>query len=583
MSSEVPPAQQLITATEEEEEEEEDLGQQNEEAEAHTASLTSQKVVEVNEKEKIIDETASMPPNNADSDQKLEPDKEGESDNQKQIEDDSTTAEDVTDGQPRMPIIKVEKEPRNEDDDVNGTRSMADNSKPREDASSTKPDEVATSTMEIASSTIPDEVATSTMGIEKKPKIGSLTVLGPSLLNSSVMKNGGAVSITPANALTETTNGGFVNGGTCEVCEVTTDDLEAHRISLRHYKCSESACAVLTDSRSVLFDSRDQLNQHRAKAHQLPPLHHLGGSIQPQPFASLPAATNTASPTPEPDSTNGVTVTIKRLQPQTLSGVSNAKERKLDVLLPDSGTQGGAGLSGAVQLRPGSSVSITAAPPKPKQPVANILATRGITVTPAGSNRSQQQQQQSPLPAPLTLSSAISILPATNKKRQERGFAVPQGRVRLPTVDLTRDEPPQPRARPRPLRFTCQVCDKAFVTRDALSSHMASHSSHGKLPYRCNLCSAQYPTQQGLSQHKQTYHKQRQQELVVPVVDVSVRGVSQRLAACGVRHLVPLSQLQSQSGGLFAVPLLSPHSRANFPAATNILPLGPITTIANHR
>jgi len=106
--------------------------------------------------------------------------------------------------------------------------------------------------------------------------------------------------------------------------------------------------------------------------------------------------------------------------------------------------------------------------------VANVLAARGITVTPAANKNktseqnkqqipSQQQQRLPPSQQPLNvtalnLNSAISIIPTSSqRKQQEQGqFVVPQNKQnkspindqverppRPPTVDLTQDGPPQ--------------------------------------------------------------------------------------------------------------------------------------------
>lgn len=104
--------------------------------------------------------------------------------------------------------------------------------------------------------------------------------------------------------------------------------------------------------------------------------------------------------------------------------------------------------------------------------VANVLAARGITVTPATTRKStsesnqaqsqqqtQQQTQQQKQLATLNLNSAISIIPTGQKKQQEQQqqgqFAVPQNKnkqttneverpPRPPTVDLTQDAPLTP-------------------------------------------------------------------------------------------------------------------------------------------
>lgn len=105
--------------------------------------------------------------------------------------------------------------------------------------------------------------------------------------------------------------------------------------------------------------------------------------------------------------------------------------------------------------------------------MANVLAARGITVTPAANKNktseqnkqqipSQQQQRPSPSQQPLNvtalnLNSAISIIPTSSQRKQQEGqFAVPQNKQnkspindqverppRPPTVDLTQDTPPQ--------------------------------------------------------------------------------------------------------------------------------------------
>ncbi|PSN41007.1 hypothetical protein C0J52_16065, partial [Blattella germanica] len=262
--------------------------------------------------------------------------------------------------------------------------------------------------------------------------------------------------------------------------------------------------------------------------------------------------------------------------------------------------------------------------------VANILATRGITVTPAGGTGRQTTQQspqqpqrparQAPTtqtvqpPQPVTtlnLNSAISIIaqPTAASSRQQQGnFAVPHGRgstsrtqqqqqierpPRPPTVDLTGDGPPPPlmhgvsrgRGRGRGVmgRHSCQVCDKAFSTQESLNQHMALHRSPGKLPYRCSLCSAQYPTQQGLLQHRQAYHKepaiQPGAELAVPVVDLKAPGSINRLAGLGIHHYIPLSQLGSQAGGYFGLPIISVEGTRN-PGICNLGALGAASVLS---
>ncbi|XP_075227912.1 uncharacterized protein LOC142328196 isoform X3 [Lycorma delicatula] len=392
------------------------------------------------------------------------------------------------------------------------------------------------------------------------------------------------------------------------------------------------------------------------------------GTIQPRAFANMnqarmpigPGTNSNQRSSPDNNSQQRITPT-KRSAPGVSPGSSpsrqsapGAKQRRMDILLPDrhddadchviamqkrsdSGLQiqnvqgrdtNGFQLSDSISLtttsgRPSSGPQIGVQKKgNDANAVANILATRGITVTPAGGNRLQQQQPQQPqppqqpmapgrrhdnaIPAPVTtlnLNSAISIIP-TNQGRQnpQSGFAVPQGRIRNqpsqqmverpprpPTVDLTQDTPTTHRGRPpgRLNRHTCQVCDKVFATSDALATHMVSHRSPAKLPFRCNLCNAQYPTQQGLTQHKQTFHKENAgSEMALPVVDLKQPGLMNRLASLGIRHFIPLSQLQSQTGGVFGLPIVAIDNARN-PAvcnlgtvgASNVLSLGPMKAI----
>lgn len=123
--------------------------------------------------------------------------------------------------------------------------------------------------------------------------------------------------------------------------------------------------------------------------------------------------------------------------------------------------------------------------------VANVLAARGITVTPAANKNkltaSQEQQQKHnqqqatvtqrapPSVTALNLNSAISIIPASSQRKQQQEqqqqqqqqqFAMPQNAQkktqqseverppRPPTVDLTQDPPALPAVRRgRPPRY----------------------------------------------------------------------------------------------------------------------------------
>ncbi|XP_076635373.1 uncharacterized protein LOC143348704 isoform X2 [Colletes latitarsis] len=260
--------------------------------------------------------------------------------------------------------------------------------------------------------------------------------------------------------------------------------------------------------------------------------------------------------------------------------------------------------------------------------VANVLAARGITVTPAAnknktSEQNKQQilsQQQRTMPSQqplnvtaLNLNSAISIIPASSQKKQQEQsqFAVPQNKQnktavneverppRPPTVDLTQDGPSQVpvvrRGRPPRALLTCQVCDKNFQNQELLTQHMATHRASSKLLHKCNLCPAQYPTAQALITHKQAYHKEVDTvaqnggaELALPVVDLKSPHVLNRLSNLGIQSYIPLAQLSAQTGGYFGLPIITIDGARNpntfnlgALGATSILSLGPLKHLSN--
>ncbi|XP_076244581.1 uncharacterized protein LOC143185456 isoform X2 [Calliopsis andreniformis] len=260
--------------------------------------------------------------------------------------------------------------------------------------------------------------------------------------------------------------------------------------------------------------------------------------------------------------------------------------------------------------------------------VANVLAARGITVTPAANKNKTSEQNKQQIPSQpqrttpsqqplnvtaLNLNSAISIIPASSqKKQQEQGqFVVPQNKQnktavneverppRPPTVDLTQDGPPQMpvvrRGRPPRALLTCQVCDKNFQNQEILTQHMATHRAPSKLLHKCNLCPAQYPTANALITHKQAYHKEVDTvaqnggaELALPVVDLKSPHVLNRLSNLGIQSYIPLSQLSAQTGGYFGLPIITIDGARNpntcnlgALGATSILSLGPLKHLSN--
>ncbi|XP_053595704.1 uncharacterized protein LOC103573685 isoform X3 [Microplitis demolitor] len=368
-------------------------------------------------------------------------------------------------------------------------------------------------------------------------------------------------------------------------------------------------------------------------------------------------------------------------QQQRASEPSSSKQRRMDLLIPDrnedadchviaqqkrndgvpiiqnvqGATQSGSRNDSTIHLTDSITLSVrqpgstpaqvqspgTAPPKKPDaKAVANVLAARGITVTPtANKNKSGEQQKQqpstqqqqppqqrataatSPSVTALNLNSAISIIPTSSQRKQQQQqqqqqqqdqqFAVPQNKQskqttqdierppRPPTIDLTQESssllPPARRGRPTRAALTCQICDKSFQSQEVLIQHMASHRTTNKLDYKCNLCSAAYPTSQGLVLHKQSYHKELDSalpnggtELAIPVVDLKSPQTLSRLNSLGIQSYIPLSQLSAQTGGYFALPIVTIDSPRNPNScnlgalgATSILSLGPLKHLSN--
>lgn len=248
--------------------------------------------------------------------------------------------------------------------------------------------------------------------------------------------------------------------------------------------------------------------------------------------------------------------------------------------------------------------------------VANILATRGITVTPAAKTQKEQQaeatppKRPTPPPAPvaINLNNAVSIIPTARQQQQQQQLQQQQQQQQLqqqqqqhhqqqqqqhqqnghngqlqnkhnsnqhvsrtPTVDLTDDDPIQ-------IQQNCQQQNKST----------AATVSKRTLPHQCDLCPAQYPTLQSLMNHRRTYHKTgAPSELGVPVVDLRQAQVLSKLAAIGIHNYIPLPQLGNGSGN-FALPIVSVNASKN-PNICNlgtlgsgaVLPLGPLRHISN--
>ncbi|VEN35321.1 unnamed protein product [Callosobruchus maculatus] len=322
----------------------------------------------------------------------------------------------------------------------------------------------------------------------------------------------------------------------------------------------------------------------------------MGGPGGPGGMVRPGAGVRPRGPTPA----NGIRPTgqspVKRPpQPNSQADMQNKKKR-FDLLTPDKddedcqvicmqpkNTDGGLPQIESVQggteqaessimhLSDSITLSVRNPPPKPavQEPkksdakaVANILATRGITVTASAKPKEKPPEaaggQKQQLPASLNLNGAVSIIPSANKAN---GHAKPQSES-LPTVDLTDDSGPA--AAPAPQQPSPN-----------------SPQKRAGLPYRCDLCPATYPNALGLSKHRQTYHKTTggMCELGIPLINLKQPGVMQKLATLGINSYIPMPS--SGPEGTFALPVINTRNVGNVGAigATSMLTLGPVRSI----
>ncbi|CAG9860693.1 unnamed protein product [Phyllotreta striolata] len=189
--------------------------------------------------------------------------------------------------------------------------------------------------------------------------------------------------------------------------------------------------------------------------------------------------------------------------------------------------------------------------------VANILATRGITVTATAKPKEKEPVHKTnpSITSSLNLNGAVSIIPAAKSNGNTTKNASQDS---LPTVDLTEDAPGQHQSLNSPQKPQRQG-----------------------LPFRCDLCPAQYPNSAGLMKHRQTYHKTTNTvaDLGIPVINLKTAGVMQRMAAMGITNYIPLPS--QGADGTFVVPVINsrnPPNLANI-GATTMITLGPIRSI----
>ncbi|KAF2895471.1 hypothetical protein ILUMI_10704 [Ignelater luminosus] len=363
-----------------------------------------------------------------------------------------------------------------------------------------------------------------------------------------------------------------------------------------------------------------QFNQHSPRGpqprqpmvpRQRPPLvRPRGGMINSSirgPRPRLPTMNSTPNSNSGQNNAQGQQRIIKRTPEQVQN--LQAKKKRMDVLVPDKNddadcqviavqpkntdgglpqiqsVQGGTSdpVDNVMHLSDSITLSVRNPPPRSQSPkksdakvVANILATRGITVTatPKPKEKSSSSKESAPTPSvAINLNSAVSIIPTAknNNPPSSNNKTSTADSKSLPTVDLTDDSIPDPLPNP--------------PQKPAPAQQQKNNPRGTALPFRCDLCPAQYPTSAGLNKHRQSYHKTGSPcEIGIPLIDLKQPGILQKLTSLGIYNFIPLPS--STPNGNFALPVVSVNAARNLSVcnlgalgASSILTLGPVRSL----
>lgn len=242
-----------------------------------------------------------------------------------------------------------------------------------------------------------------------------------------------------------------------------------------------------------------------------------------------------------------------------------------------------------------------AAQNKNPKDVANILANRGITVTPSAKMKEQQLKMQQQGKSGGTNSSAED---AVQKLQLNSSVSIISKKK---SIDLTNDDvtpatkkimdeykPIQPNLKNSHdgLFIPCTVpeCDQKFLTSDSLQKHLQRGHKHMSLRiHKCKICPAKFSTTDGLAFHQKkvhNIHKTTADELGLPIVDLRNDETRNKLAALGIINYIPLTNLNKTTGGTYGLPIISVQGAANNAicnimamGADSVLSLGPVKPI----
>ncbi|CAH2057136.1 unnamed protein product, partial [Iphiclides podalirius] len=277
----------------------------------------------------------------------------------------------------------------------------------------------------------------------------------------------------------------------------------------------------------------------------------------------------------------GSRMPLKR--PGTTMGSGPVQKRRTDILLPGKHDnedcqvmamqkqRDGLPLIQSVQgakdkLNIGSQISITKKTVnKEASAMANVLASRGISVK--QKQRSRSPSPQRPLPNIPNLGAGVSI----KHSSRSSSFSIPEAKIGGGML-------------------SCKICKKMFMNSTSLSVHMSNAHPQSKIPlFKCDECPASYPKSLQLQHHKRVFHNVTgpNRELGLPVVDLSQEDNLKRLSSLGIYSFIPLAN-REQANGCFGIPVISVHNVQNGMTsslqalgADGLLSLGPLKPLPN--
>ncbi|XP_072948216.1 uncharacterized protein [Epargyreus clarus] len=218
------------------------------------------------------------------------------------------------------------------------------------------------------------------------------------------------------------------------------------------------------------------------------------------------------------------------------------------------------------KLNLGGQISITKKTVnKEANAMANVLASRGISVKQKAKSRSPTPER--PVPHIPNLGAGMSI----KHTSKSSNFSIPEAKVGGGML-------------------ACKICKKMFMNYNSLNVHMSNAHPQSKIPiFKCDECPASYPKSLQLQHHKRVFHNVTgpNRELGLPVVDLSQEDNLKRLSNLGIYSFIPLAN-REQASGCFGIPVVSVHNMQNGMTAglqalgaDGLLSLGPLKPLPN--